>query len=235
MLIWKRIGAGAACGIMAALALVVAAPNANAITMPLTVYNGDGPNFTAELEITSTTGGLLLTITNTSDLSSDAGSSAIDKVWLEAGFGNSFDSSSITSGGGGTTGTVNFVKGTVNPGTKPNNSGAIGWTSTWDQGYFTRDGNKDDGINALGYDGQNDSLTIFLAFGSNPSLTPFQLYAKILLDPEYKMVAIHANACVDNPDSSCNAYATPIPATVWLFGSALLGLMGFGSRRRAAA
>jgi hypothetical protein len=214
---------------MAVLALVVAAPNANAITMPLIVYNGSGDNFTAQLEITTTTGGLLLTITNTSDLSSDAGASAIDKLWLEEGFSDSFDSASIY----GTTGTVTFQQGTVNPGTKPNNYSAIGWTSTWDQGYFTRDGNKDDGINALGYDGQNDSLTIFLAFGSNPSLTPFQLYAKILLDPEYKMVAIHANEC--SPDQSCDAYATPIPATVWLFGSALLGLMGFGSRRRAAA
>lgn len=226
MLMLKRMGAGAASALLVVLALVFAAPAANAITMPLTVYNGDGTNFTAQAEITSTSGGLLLTITNTSDLSSDASGSAIDKVWLESGFGDSFDSASIY----GTTGTVVFQQGTVTPGTKPNNFSEIGWTSTWDQGYFTRDGNKDDGINALGYNSQDDSLTLFLAFGSNPSITPLQLYAKILMDDSYSLVAVHANEC--SPNNSCDAYATPIPATVWLFGSALLGLIGFGSRRR---
>ena len=34
------------------------------------------------------------------------------------------------------------------------------------------------------------------------------------------------------PDGECQIYANPIPATIWLFLSALLGLLGIGIRQR---
>lgn len=224
-----------ASALILGLGLIVAAPVANAVTMPLTVYNDNGvaTDFEAELEITSISGGLLLTFTNTSSLSENALGSAINQIYLESGFGDYFVSSSIYADAG----TVNFVKDTVGPGTKPQdhtNVGTTGWSTTWSEGYFTRSGNKDDGINALGYDSADDSLTLLLAFDSGKSLTPEELRDLILTDTAFS-VAVHVNACVDEPDESCNAYATPIPGAIWLLSSALLGLVGFGRWRRAVA
>ncbi|MDH3378064.1 MAG: VPLPA-CTERM sorting domain-containing protein [Gammaproteobacteria bacterium] len=39
---------------------------------------------------------------------------------------------------------------------------------------------------------------------------------------------------IDPNDPSCIIPAVPIPAAVWLFGTALIGLVGFGKRRKAA-
>jgi len=223
----RKLKAWTVCGLALALGMVIAAPAANAVTMPLTVYNdnGEATDFTAELEITATAGGLHLTFTNTSALDGNASLSAIDQVYLEAGFDDFFDTAAVA----GTTGDVTFTQKTVTSGTKPQDSGTIGWTTTWAEGYFTRDGSKDDGINT------GESLTLFLAFDGGQSLTPLQLAIRILNDPDFSAVAIHANACVDEPDTSCSAYATPIPGAIWLLASALLGLVGFGARRKAAA
>jgi len=225
MSIPRKLKAWTVCGLALAFGMAIAAPAANAITLPLTVYNDNGvaTDFTAELSITSTTGGLLLTFSNTS--TGNALESAIDQIYLEAGFDDIFNTAVVD----GTTGTVTFSQKTVNSGTKPQDSGTIGWTTTWAEGYFTRDGSKDDGINT------GESLTLFLAFDGGQSLTPLQLAIRILNDPDFSAVAIHANACVDEPDTSCSAYATPIPGAIWLLASALLGLVGFGARRKAAA
>jgi hypothetical protein len=40
---------------------------------------------------------------------------------------------------------------------------------------------------------------------------------------------------ITSSGESNNAYATPIPPTIWLLASAMLGLLGFGSRRSRAA
>ena len=67
------------------LGLIVAAPAANAITMPLTVYNDNevATDFEAELEITSISEELLLTFTTTSSLSENALGSAINQIYLK--------------------------------------------------------------------------------------------------------------------------------------------------------
>lgn len=228
MSVLRKLGALTASGLSLGLGLVIAASAANAAILPLTVYNDNGTptDFAAEVEMTCYVGGCDMTFTNTSDTSGVAGDSAIDKIYFEDGFANYFSTASIT----GDTGTVNFVEGTVTPGTKP--QALSGWSGTWSEGYFVRDGNKDDGINALGYDGADDSLTISLAF-LNGGFDATALAQKILNIIEDMMVAIHVNECA--PDTSCNAYATPIPAAIWLLGSALLGLFGFGAVRRSGA
>lgn len=218
---------------MFAIGSFMVAPVANAVTLALEVYNdnGEATDFTAELEITDTTDGLLFTFTNTSALDGNALNSAIDQIYLEAGYADIFESAALSAD----TGTVVFSKGTVTPGTKPQDNTTIDWTTTWAHGYFTRDGKKDNGINALGYDGADDSLTLYLAFIEGESISAPLMAKLILNDESFTMVAIHANACVDRPDTSCNAYATPIPAAIWLLGSALLGLVGFGARRKTTA
>lgn len=233
MFVWKKFGILAVSGLMFAIGSFMVAPVANAVTLALEVYNdnGEATDFTAELEITETTDGLLFTFTNTSALDGNALESAVDQIYLEAGYADIFDSATLDPPGG-TTGTVVFSQGTVTPGTKPQ---ALDWTTTWAEGYFTRDGEKDNGINALGYDGADDSLTLYLAFTEGKSINAILMAKLILKDASFTMVAIHANACVDEPDTSCNAYATPIPAAIWLLGSALLGLVGFGARRKATA
>lgn len=230
MFVWKKFGILAVSGLMFAIGSFMVAPVANAVTLALEVYNdnGEATDFTAELEITETTDGLLFTFTNTSALDGNALESAIDQIYLEAGYADYFDSAILYDD----TGTVVFSQGTVVGGTKPQ---ALDWTTTWADGYFTRDGGKNNGINALGYDGADDSLTLYLAFIDGESLSAPLMARMILKDDSFTMVAIHANACVDEPDTSCNAYATPIPAAIWLLGSALLGLVGFGARRKATA
>lgn len=237
MLLCKKLAAFAAVGLIFGLGLVTASPGAKAYeTIPLTVYNPDwgATDFEAELRIdTYMDGGTWyasLTFVNLSEEGSSAFQSAIDKIWLEEGFGNIFDGVASTS----STGVVNITQETVNSGTKPNNSTEIGWTTTWADGYWTRDGNKDDGINALGYNdpGEDDSFTLILAFGEGEEMTAEDLKNSILTDEDLRLVAIHSNACVDNPDQSCNAVATPIPGAIWLLGSAILGLVGFGARRK---
>lgn len=236
MFVWKKFGILAVSGLMFAIGSFMVAPVANAVTLALEVYNdnGEATDFTAELEITATTDGLLFTFTNTSALDGNALESAIDQIYFEAGYANIFETATLAPPGG-TTGTVVFSQGTVTPGTKPQDSGTIDWTTTWAEGYFTRDGAKNNGINALGYDGADDSLTLYLAFIDGESVSAHLMSKLILNNSSFTMVAIHANACVDRPDTSCNAYATPIPAAIWLLGSALLGLVGFGARRKATA
>ena len=41
--------------------------------------------------------------------------------------------------------------------------------------------------------------------------------------------------CDTATGDSCHFYANPIPAAAWLFISAILGLIGFGARRRGNA
>lgn len=54
-----------------------------------------------------------------------------------------------------------------------------------------------------------------------------------IIDPMgIRRVAMHVIRCVD--DESCTAISVPIPGAIWLFASALLGLFGFGYRRRRA-
>lgn len=217
-------------GLVFGLAMMVFAPAANAIPVPLKVYNDDGTptDFSAELDVSCNGGGCDLTLTNKSDPTGVAQNSAIQQIYLGQGFADYFSSSSIS----GTTGDVSFVKGKVTPGTKPQANTQIsgGWTTTWSDGYFVRDGNKDDGINPLLSSG--DSLTISLAFLGNP-LTSLALVSNILSDLENMMVAVHVNACGPN-DASCAANAVPIPGAIWLLGSALLGLFGFSARGRMA-
>lgn len=217
-------------GLVLGAVMIVFAPAANALTVPLQVYNDNGTptDFSAEIDVSCNGGGCDLTFTNTSDPTGVAQDSAIHQIYLEEGFGDYFSSSTIS----GTTGDVSFVKGNVTPGTKPQANTLIdgGWTSTWSDGYFVRDGNKDDGINPLLSSG--DSLTISLAFLGNP-LTSLALVSNILSDLENMMVAVHVNACGPN-DASCAANAVPIPGAIWLLGSALLGLFGFSARGRMA-
>lgn len=227
MSVLRKLGAWTTSGLMLGFGMVIAVPAANAAMLPLTVYNDNGTptDFTAEVDISCDGGGCDLTFTNTSDPSGIAGDSAIHQIYFEEGFATYFDDAEASA----FTGTVNFVQGTVTPGTKP--QALSGWSGTWSEGYFVRDGNKDDGINPLLSSG--DSLTISLAFINAISFDAVVLSQRILDAIQNMMVAVHVNECA--PDESCNAYATPIPGAIWLLGSALLGLFGFSVRRRSSA
>ena len=75
-----------------------------------------------------------------------------------------------------------------------------------------------------------DALLVF-AFSS--SLTDEIAFAESVLSDFLQgfRIAMHIGACTELGES-CTAIAAPIPGAVWLFISALLGLVGIGYRKR---
>lgn len=155
MLVWKRLGGHVALGVVLGLCLAVAAPTANAVTLPWADYNDNTVprDSAAELNVTDIRVGLL-------------GSGRFDTA--------------LNSG---------------------NNTLA------------------------------SDPLT--LAFNMGNSLPPRGTVRSILRN-DANFVA-STSVCGEGPDADCDAYTTPIPGAIWLLASALLGLLGFGARRRAVA
>lgn len=232
----RSLCVGVATAAAVVFGLIAAPRDAEAFTVQIDIYNDNGvaTDFSAEVEVTCDGSGCYFTFTNTSPVPSNADESAIDQVLFQSGFGSYFGSSSIFAaaaddGNPSTPEGVVFSQKTVNAGTKPQ-----GWTdpwTTWSEGYYTRDGSKDDGINPLAATSPDDYLTIFLAWSGAPIPESF-LQFLMTHSSEMTLVAMHVNECNKLEGSSCAGSTVPIPGAVWLLGSALLGLFGFGGYRR---
>ena len=74
-----------------------------------------------------------------------------------------------------------------------------------------------------------EMLSLALLFSEKSSLSDEQL-ARMIVNPEGDQPSGQALNC--NGDQGCSTMTAPIPSAIWLFASALLGLLGIGHRRR---
>jgi hypothetical protein len=146
--------------------------------------------------------------------------SSITDVYFDLGPASSFALGNMSIGDQSGT---DFSMG-ANPGNVPGWS-TIGFSA--DSG-LTADSNSphlmENGINALG---EYLTISAFLTSGT---------YDALLSDLRSGMfrVAMHVQAIGDRGGSDSYVTTTvPLPAAAWLFGSALLGFMGFSVRRKA--
>jgi hypothetical protein len=89
------------------------------------------------------------------------------------------------------------------------------WTQIWTQEGDT--GNADTALSTIA----PPAISFALA-----SLDGIRLSVDPVLDFGY--------LSVDSTQFSFSASAVPVPAAIWLFGTALIGLVGFGKRRKVA-
>jgi hypothetical protein len=74
-----------------------------------------------------------------------------------------------------------------------------------------------------------EMLSLALLFSEKSSLSDEQL-ARMIVNPEGDRLTGQALNC--NGEQRCSTMTAPIPSAIWLFASALLGLLGVGYRRR---
>jgi hypothetical protein len=74
-----------------------------------------------------------------------------------------------------------------------------------------------------------EMLSLALLFSEKSSLSDEQL-ARMIVNPEGDRLTGHALNC--NGEQRCSTMTAPIPSAIWLFASALLGLIGVGYRQR---
>ncbi len=81
-----------------------------------------------------------------------------------------------------------------------------------------------------GSGGGFDAVLTFLFSGLSGDEIAFATSVLTAFDQGFR-IAMHIGACTESGES-CTAIAAPIPGAVWLFISALLGLVGIGYRKR---
>jgi hypothetical protein len=74
-----------------------------------------------------------------------------------------------------------------------------------------------------------EMLSLALLFSEKSSLSNEQL-ARMIVNPEGDRLNGQAPNC--NGEQRCSTMTAPIPSAIWLFASAVLGLIGIGYRRR---
>ncbi len=74
-----------------------------------------------------------------------------------------------------------------------------------------------------------EMLSLALLFSEKSSLSDEQL-ARMIVNPEGDRLTGQALNC--NGEQRCSTMTGPIPSAIWLFASALLGLIGVGYRQR---
>jgi hypothetical protein len=99
------------------------------------------------------------------------------------------------------------------------------WTAT--QGITNGSILHDDGISLF-----DDGTLITAASAAEPTTEANTSFLDVAAGSSMKLIYSAAN---NNPETLKVTGVVPIPGAVWLFGSAMLGLLGVGYRRRAAA
>ena len=194
--------------------------DAEAFTVPFTIFNGASNDFSATLDMTISNGTAVLKITNTSNPSGAAGESSIGAIWLEKDFADWSGGGLINNGPG-----VGFNPHGSSPQPPEHQSGAGNpWKDTWTSISANSPGLKN-GINP----GETLTLTLFFKAG-NTSVSDEQL-ARMISDSHGNM-RIGGQVLACDGDASCSITAAPIPGAIWLFASSLLGLLAVGYRRQ---
>ena len=196
--------------------------DAEAFTVPFAIYNGASNDFSATLDVTISNGTAVLKITNTSNPTGTAGESSITAIWLEKGFADWSGGGLINNGPG-----VSFNphgSGPQPPGHQNIPGADTPWNGTWTSISADSPALKN-GINP----GETLTLTLFFKAGNN-SMTDEQLAHMITDNLGNMRIGSQVLGC--DGDTSCSITAAPIPGAIWLFASALLGLLGVGYRRQ---
>jgi hypothetical protein len=93
--------------------------------------------------------------------------------------------------------------------------------------------NREENINITGVT-LKDSLNAIVAFASESPTGTWNLFATLLAGANY-IVEISGSALTTGQTYTLTVNAVPVPAAIWLFGSALMGLIGFSRRKSGSA
>ena len=97
---------------------------------------------------------------------------------------------------------------------------------TWASGDVTVQANNLGPVHGIN---PGEMLSLALLFSEKSSLSNEQL-ARMIVNPEGDRLNGQAPNC--NGEQRCSTMTAPIPSAIWLFASAVLGLIGVGYRRR---
>ena len=199
--------------------------DAKAYSLSIAAHNDSGRNFSAVLDVKVIGNKALLQIVNTPSLKGSGEKPAVDPVLLDEDFADWFNSSLVNDGPG-----VIFSLG--NLGLRPLRQVSLPdpgkpWNATL-LAASTHASAPKNGINPQ----EMRTLTLLFKAG-HAGVTDEQLarmisntHGEIRLDAQVKTCGGEAN---------CAFTSVPIPGSIWLFATALLGLMGVGYRRKNAA
>ena len=189
------------------------ATSANAVVVPLTVYNLDAPDLNLSVDVTVDNGLAYFEFSN--DSTGDSAGSVVAQIYFESGLADLLSNPSIAGGSG-----VSFSADDVSPGSPPGGQ-EIGWAGE----FYAIGATPPPSQNGLGV---GDSLTVTFDYAG----TVDALVAALTDADGNSRIAVHVLDCVG--ENSCGAVSTiPVPAAFPLLAAALSGL--FLVRRRNAS
>jgi hypothetical protein len=205
--------------------LLGAPRDAKAYSLSIAAYNDSGQNFSAAHDVKVIGNKALLKIVNTPSLKGSGGEPAVGPVLLDEDFADWFNSSLINDGPG-----VIFSLGNLglqplrqvslpNPG-KP-------WSATL-LAASTHASAPRNGIDPQ----EMRTLTLLFKAG-HAGVTDEQL--ALMISNTHGEIRLDAQGKTCGAEANCAFTTVPIPGSIWLFATALLGLMGVGYRRKIAA
>lgn len=204
---------------------------ARAAVIPLESYNTVGGTFTGEVEVTADGSVATFVFRNTTA----GGSSSLASIWFEAGLGSILTGADTLIAQTGVSFDLDVTPldpGNSNPPPAPNDIPSASWTSNF--AMLERNGAAANGI--------SPGEALLVAFGY--SGTEAALVADLLNGLGDRRIALHLISAGNGEcgtgggqaAASCSigVSAVPLPPAIWLFLSAVLGLVSLTRRRSKA-
>jgi hypothetical protein len=166
-----------------------------------------------------------------SDPSLSGWNARIKEIYFESGLSDDLVSPHVDDTNGDITG-LDYRTISIAPSNPP------GINPSWNENYYAFDeqgGSTNKGVE----DGQSWSA-IFDVAGSAAFVDAVGLAALLGNDQVNSRIAIHVGSCDGGESCVVDTWTpgtspVPVPAAIWLFGTALIGLVGFGKRKSKVA
>ena len=205
--------------------LLGASRDAEAYSLSIATDNDSGKSFSAALDVKVIGNRALLKTVNTPSLKGSGEKPTVGPVLPDEDFADWFNSSLVSDGPG-----VIFSLG--NLGLRPLRQVSMPdpgkpWNATL-LAASTHSSAPKNGINP------QEMRTLILLFKAGHAGETDEQLARMIFKTRGEIrVNAQVNACSE--EASCPFTTVPIPGSIWLFASALLGLLGVGYRRKKAA
>ena len=205
---------------------ILGAPrDAEAYSLSIAAYNDSGRNFSTALDVKVIGNKALLKVDNTPSFKGSGGNPAVDPVLLGEDFADWFNSSLVNDGPG-----VIFSLGNLD--LRPLRQVSLPDSGKpWNATLLTASTHSSAPKNGIN---PQEMRTLTLLFKAGHAGVTDEQLARMISNTHGEIrLDTQVNAC--GGGANCAFTTVPIPGSIWLFATALLGLMGVGYRRKNAA